>query len=217
MTGSQHFAPVDDRFQGCPVRGRSVTIVQDGSRLRTQHETMHSDRWLSIGLILGVVGCTHPSVHVPSDSEEVLRAKTQALLDAVTEGDRKVWDENLDPRAVYVSEAGEIRTKAELLEEIVPLPQGISGSLTVAESRIELFGTTAVVVHVDAEKVDYYGHPLAARYMATTVWQLGSDGWKVIGAQVHASLTDPPTVELTAQQLDEYVGTYRLAKGLRKN
>jgi hypothetical protein len=153
----------------------------------------------------------HPGLTPPADSEAVLRRQTQELMDAVTNGDAKVWDRYLDPDVVYVSEAGDIETKTSLVPQIVPLPKGISGSIKTIEYVIKLHDTTAVVKHLDDEHEDFFGHAIHAQYLTTATWHFTADGWKLIGAQVLATLLDPPAVTLPPAQLDEYVGSYKLS------
>jgi hypothetical protein len=80
---------------------------------------------------------------------------------------------------------------------------------------VKQFGDVAIVLHVDEESEDYFGHPIHAQYMTTATWRLGPDGWKMIASQVYASLVDPPAIDLPAGQLDDYVGTYRLTDDIR--
>jgi hypothetical protein len=136
------------------------------------------------------------------------------MMDAVTAGDPKVWERYLDPQVIYLSEAGEVETKASLLAQIKPLPAGISGQIVLGRFDVKLFGDTAVVLHVDEESENYHGHPIHAQYMSTATWRLGPDGWKLIATQVYASLLDPPAITLPANQLDEYVGTYQLTDAI---
>jgi len=150
----------------------------------------------------------------PAAVEAVLRAQTQALLDAVSAGDAAVWDRYLDPRVVYLSEAGEVEGKAQLLAEVKPLPPGISGNISISRFEVQQFADTAFVLHVDEESEDYFGHAIHARYMTTATWQRSAGGWKLIGSQVLASLTDPPAIALPAAQLDEYTGGYRLTDAI---
>src|ERR1051325_7478122 len=157
---------------------------------------------------------TGPAVRAPGDTATVLRAQTRALLEAVAVGDTKVWARYLDPGVVYLSEAGEVETKAQLLDELKPLPAGISGKIELGKFEVKQFGDTAVVVHVDEEFENYFGHEIHAQYMNTAPWQLGRDGWKLIAQQVYASLLDPPAIALPAAQLDEYVATYQLTDAI---
>jgi ketosteroid isomerase-like protein len=145
----------------------------------------------------------------PESSQAILRRQTQALLDAVTAGDRAVWDRYLDPQVVYLSEAGEVQTKAALLDELHPMPPGISGNLAISRFDAVVHGDTAVVVHVDDESESYFGHQLHAQYLSTATWRRGPDGWKLISQQVLASPIDPPAIAAPADVAD-YLGSYQL-------
>lgn len=156
-------------------------------------------------VLIFLAACAHGP---PADHETVLRRQTQELLDAVAVGDKPVWDRHLDPRVTYVTEAGDIETKASLLAQLDPLPAGITGKLVVAKLTVQRFGDTAIVAHTDDESVDYFGHPLSARYLTFAVWRLAGGAWRLIGTQVHAALVDPPAIALP--DLEQYAGTYRL-------
>jgi len=168
-------------------------------------------------MVLGAVlaGCaTGPGVRAPADLEALLRRQTQELLDAIAVGDTAVWDRYLDPHMLYISEAGEIQTKADLLADLKPLPAGISGSIAIGRFGATRFGDTAVVMHVDEESENYFGHALHAQYLNTATWRHGAGGWKLISQQVYASLLDPPAIALPADQLEAYVGTYQLTDAI---
>jgi len=158
---------------------------------------------------------TGPAVRtaVP-DATAVLKQQTQALLDAVTAGDPKVWDRYLDPQMLYVSEAGEVEGKAQLLAELKPLPTGISGRIEIGAFEVRQHDDVAIVFHVDEESENYFGHPLHAQYLNVATWRHGGEGWKLIATQVYASLLDPPAITLPADQLEEYVGTYDLTDAI---
>jgi len=173
---------------------------------------MRPSRAIALSLLLGACGgatAVRGGVADP-DTPAILRAQTQALLDAIAVGDAKVWDRYLDPRVVYVSEEGVRETKASLLAQLQPLPPGVSGTIAIGQFAVEVHGDTAVVVHVDEESEEYFGHHLTAEYVTTAVWVRGAAGWRLIATQVHAALADPPAIQLPAEQLDGYVGTYRL-------
>jgi hypothetical protein len=156
-------------------------------------------------VLIFLAACAHAA---PADHEAVLRRQTQELLDAIAVGDKPVWDRHLDPRVTYVSEAGDIETRASLLAQLDPLPAGVTGRLVVTKLTVQRFGDTAIVVHTDDESVDYFDHPLSARYLTLAVWRLTGGAWRLIGTQVHAVLVDPPAIALP--DLVQYTGTYRL-------
>jgi Domain of unknown function (DUF4440) len=160
------------------------------------------------------LACVAACGGAPASSRDVLRAHTQALLDAVTAGDPAVWDRLVDPEVVYVSEAGEVETKASLLAQLTPLPPGITGTLAIARFELRVHGDTAVVLHVDDETVRYFGQPIHARYLTTATWRYRGR-WTLVAAQVHAVQADPPAIRLSAAELDEYAGTYWLTDAVR--
>ena len=152
---------------------------------------MGSTSW-PCAILLGVMftGCASgPAARgtdpVP-DARAVLAQQTQAMLDAITAGDPAVWDRYLDPQVLYVSEAGELEGKAQLLAELKPLPAGISGRIAIGKLEVRQHGDVAIVFHVDEESEDYYGHALHAQYLSVATWRLGRDGWKMIATQVYA-------------------------------
>src|SRR5262249_38727038 len=151
---------------------------------RAYRRSMRSMRSMRVALCLLAACAAAPA----RDPEAVLRAQIQQLHDAVTAGDRGVWDRYLDPRAVYGSEAGEIETKQSLLTQLEPLPPGISGSLRIAQLQLQRFGDTAIVVHVADESERYFGQAIAAKYTMVDTWRLGDDGWRLVARQVYANL-----------------------------
>jgi len=153
---------------------------------------------------------TASAVFAQEDVAKVLKAQTQELMNAVSTGNARVWDRYLDADVLYLNEEGVRKTKADLLKEIVPLPKGISGSITVSAFEVHLHGNTAITTHNDLESEDYFGHPLKAEYRTTDTWIRTPQGWKLVASQVHAQLIDPPAIRLPQARLDEYVGVYRL-------
>jgi hypothetical protein len=101
-----------------------------------------------------------PSAAPGSASSQVttmLRAKDQALLDAIAPGDTKVWDRALASDAVYVDENGVIMHREEFLKQVTPLPSGVSGSIVINSYSVMMHGDVATVIHIDDEKENYHG------------------------------------------------------------
>jgi uncharacterized membrane protein YphA (DoxX/SURF4 family)/ketosteroid isomerase-like protein len=139
---------------------------------------------------------------------ELLRAKDQALLDAIAPGDRKLWDEALAPDAVYVDENGTIMDRAEFLKQLEPLPAAASGTLRIVSYSARVLGDLATVVHTDDEQENYHGQVLRARYLMTETWRWESGMWKLHMVHAYAMLKDPPAIAIYAKALQEYEGRY---------
>ncbi len=139
---------------------------------------------------------------------EMLRAKDQALLDAIAPGDRKVWEQVLAADAVYVDENGAILDRAEFLKQLEPLPAGASGKLQIADYSAHIDGDLATVIHTDDEQENYHGQMLSSRYLTTETWRRDGGEWKLYMIHTYAVMKDPPAISLPAQELQQYVGRY---------
>lgn len=138
----------------------------------------------------------------------LLHAKDQALMDAVTAGDPKVWDAALAPDVIYLDESGEINSRADLLKQLQPLPAGVSGKIVVNDYKLSLHGDTTAVFMADDEEENFHGQQLHARYLVTETWQKTGGDWKLLLAHVYATLHEPPVLKLGVQELDAFVGRY---------
>jgi hypothetical protein len=139
-----------------------------------------------------------------------LKRMTQEMLDAIAPGNADVWKRYTDDRLIYVSEANQEMTKAQLIEELKPLPKGLTGHLEVGTFKAEVHGNVAVTTYVANESLDYYGQMIRNHFRTSDTWVKTKAGWKLIGSQVQAVLEDPPAVALSRETLCGYNGTYRL-------
>ncbi len=165
-------------------------------------------------LVMMLVASAGSAVAAPGQdavaTEAELRSVTQQLLDALAPGDRATWDHWLDAAAVQVDENDVVRGKAQILDEIKPLPPGLVGQLRIAEFRIALVGDVAVVTHEDDETLSYFGQLLLSRFRNTDTWHKTAAGWRLLGSQVLAVQKDPPSVQLDSATLCSYAGHYSL-------
>ena len=146
----------------------------------------------------------------PNQVEALLQRQTQELMDAVAAGDRGPWTRYLHEQIVYSAEDGSVKTKAQLLDELRPLPKNVWGKLRVTKFRAVTHGGTAITSYIADEDEGYFGQTIHARYLSTDTWIETPDGWRLISSQLTALRDDPPAVELLASKLDEYVGVYTL-------
>jgi ketosteroid isomerase-like protein len=165
-----------------------------------------------IQLLLAVFLAGAPPIPFANSAEDVtklLRAKDQALLDAIAPGDTKTWDAALADNAVYVDENGEIIQRAEFMKQLQPLAAGASGKLVIDSYEVSLHGDVATVIHTDDEEENYHGQILHARYLTTETWQKTAVDWKLLLVHAYAVQHDPPAQKLPPAELDAYTGQYR--------
>ena len=148
-------------------------------------------------------------VAAQADDCAAMKAKMQAMVDALVPGDRKPWLAALDPRFTMIDETGAVSNYKQSLDQVSPLPKGLSGSIAVTEWTCTLFGDAAVSTHLDDEHENFHGQKLHALYRSTGTWLKENGDWKLVAMQTLALRQDPPAVALSDRMTNAYVGRYR--------
>ena len=162
---------------------------------------------LATPLVLVLLGAAPPpSEDVPA----LLRTKTEQLLDAITHGDRSVWERELHPQARVVDEQGEVLERKAMVESVRPLPAGVSGKLWPTQFQATVLGDVAVTTYVAEEDENFHGAKIHSRYRMGETWVKRDGAWKLLSVVVLALRTDPPAVPTTAEQRRPYCGRYVL-------
>jgi hypothetical protein len=146
--------------------------------------------------------------------QQTLRAYTQQLLDAVAPGEKTPWKKLLAPTFLRMDEEGKVETKSQLLQELQPLPKGLSGRLHVDTFRVSFDRDLAIVAHEDQEELDYHGQMLRSRFRSFDTWRRTSAGWRLVGQHAAVVLKDPPAIAVSWTDKCEYGGTFRLAPSI---
>jgi hypothetical protein len=147
----------------------------------------------------------------PTGVADELKRATQELMSAVASGDWAVWDRYLDDSILYTAEDGRTLTKAQLREEMKPLPPGFSGTIEVESADVRQHGDVAVVSHEELEHETVFGQKLVSHYHGTDTWLRKGGRWRLIASQMLVRLADPAPASIDARVLDDYVGTYELS------
>ena len=143
----------------------------------------------------------------------LLRAQTQAMVDAIAPGQTAIWQRNVDDRASFTDENGVLQTKAQLLSGLKPLPPGLSGNIQVTEWKATLVGDAAITTYIEDEHENYHGQHLHALYRTTDTWLKEPAGWRLVAEQTIALQQDPPAMALPVAALDQYAGRYTAGQG----
>jgi ketosteroid isomerase-like protein len=165
-------------------------------------------------LAAGVCCLFAASASATSEDElsALLKRQTQEFSEAGQQGDVAVLDRYLDPTAVLTEEDGSVDHKQDMLQGASPPPKGISSTNTVTDWKLSHHGNTAIATFVDDQVETVYGQTLNFKYRSTEVWRKGGSTWRLIASQTLALQQDPPAVALAPADLQDYVGTYRLAQ-----
>jgi len=172
-------------------------------------KSSHCYRRLSVLVLLLLQVRLAPAQVSPKDSIYLVNT-TQALLDAITNGDSTVWAPVLVPEWFLTDEEGQHITRKDFLAGLHPLPPGQSGTLRVA--NVHLVGSAAVaVISYDAlEEHHYYGQLLLTTFHQTDTYVRRKERWLQIASQALALPRPLPGRAIAPALLREYAGTYTL-------
>jgi len=142
--------------------------------------------------------------------DDIIR-KTQELFDAVAPGNKQPWEKYIADDALYFDEQGHNMDKHALVASIEPLPSGLSGTIKVANSKVNIQGKTLIHSYDMDETENYHGQELHARYHATDTWMNRNQQWQIVAGQVLRYYEDPEPGAADPRKFRDYEGTYELA------
>ncbi len=148
-----------------------------------------------------------------SASPETVRwfqSTEQALMDAVGKGDRTVWDRVMDPSCVVTSEEGEVIDKKGFLDELNPLPKGLTGGIAVQELTVAEYPSLAIVRYLADEWEQVFGQRLTTKYRTTDTFRRDGSSWKMVGSHTSVVTQDPPAQTVSTASWPKLVGRYRI-------
>lgn len=183
-----------------------LTIMLDLQRCRERREVKTS---ILVVLTLLLCGCRNHAKREVTQ-EDIVR-KTQELLDAVADGNKEPWKKYIAEDALYFDEQGHNMDKKALVASIEPLPTGLSGTIKVVNSKVNIQRNTLIHSYDMDETENYHGQELHARYHATDTWMNRSQQWQIVAGQVLRYYEDPAPGAVDSRKFHEYLGTYELA------
>jgi uncharacterized protein DUF4440 len=162
----------------------------------------------TLGLILALSGAGRPAAAADA---AWFQNTTQALLDAVTTGDKSIWDATLASDWQMTTEDGEVLGKTKFLEQLSPLPPGFSGSIRVQDLTVNDLGSAAVVHYWLDEIENVFGQVLRTRYVETDTWRRTGTAWTMVAAHATVVPRDFEPIEVDKRAWPKLVGDYRLS------
>ena len=162
--------------------------------------------------VLALSAASQCAMALPADApdpSEWFRSTTQALMDAVTDGDKAVWDRVLDADCIITTEDGEFQRKAKFLEELKPLPRGFSGKITVRDLTVRQLGSTAVVHYWLDELEQIFDQQLKTIYVETDVYRRDGASWRMVAMQVTIVPRDLAPIPQRSANWQELLGDYQ--------
>lgn len=176
--------------------------------------TRTSHRLLAATVALCLSACIPARADEPKPaSAETVRwfqATEQALMNSIGLGQKDLWDRVMDPTCLTTSEEGELIDKRKFLEELRPLPPGLTGGITVQELTVQEFRDFAIVRFLADEWESVFGQKLATKYRVTDTFRRDGKDWKLVGSHFAVVTQDPPPQPASSATWPKLAGQYRL-------
>ena len=122
----------------------------------------------------------------------VILTLSRQLFEALTDGHSKVWAHTLADDAVVTDESGRRETKAEIVRNIRPLPQGISRSIEIRDPKVRQQGDTAVLDCENYEQETAHGQKRVVRYKSTLTFVKQGRDWRLTSLHTTPVPSAPP-------------------------
>jgi uncharacterized protein DUF4440 len=134
----------------------------------------------------------------------------QALMDSVGSGEKGLWERVMDPTCVVTSEEGDVIDKSRFLQELRPLPGGLTGGITVKELTVQEFPDFVVVRYLADEWETVFGQRLTTKYRVTDTFRRDGKEWKMVASHFAVVTQDPPPQSVSTAAWPKLAGQYRL-------
>ena len=140
MGGCQGWARI---FGVMPTRALTTGCTEEHGGFKIMNARILCILLIIIG-VFGEAGCSR-SVGRGSITQDELVRRTQELVNSVAGGDQGPWKKYFANDCLYFDERGRSMSKEALVADIAPLPQGYSGSISVANAQSHIEGNVAVL------------------------------------------------------------------------
>jgi ketosteroid isomerase-like protein len=139
----------------------------------------------------------------------LLKAQTQAFVDAGLRGDAVVMARYLDDDVLLTNEDGVLSGRRDVQNNApAASPRGIASTATVTDWVLHYSGDVAVASFTEERLTHYPGQDVNEKFLTIETWIQRGAAWKLLGSQTIPEPQDPPAVSLPSDVLDDYVGTY---------
>jgi hypothetical protein len=128
----------------------------------------------------------------------------QALMDSIGPGDKSVWERVMDPSCLVTSEEGQVLTRQQFLDQLRPLPQGLTGGITVKDMTVQEFPTFAVVRYLADEWESVFSQRLTTQYRVTDTFRRDSHDWKMVASHSAGGNAGPTSASCVGRWLAEF-------------
>ncbi len=165
-------------------------------------------------LLFLLLSFTIPPPDPGNDVDELQKIVTE-LEAGISTGNNEPWKKYMADDGILLNRDGKTNTKAEIVEEIRPLPPGKILDIKPVNINVYLSGATAMVTFLADEKLSIFGQPVDTRYPSVMYFEKKEGRWQMLFFTYFEYPVDPAPVRVSRDYLEKFTGTYRLSESSR--
>ena len=146
------------------------------------------------------------------DENELVRI-AQELFDAIAIGNKAIWEKYVAADAIYTDENWRILTKKDLVDSLVPLPKGYSGSIRMSTIQSRINGDAAVLSYRALEEETIFGQRLTPTYLVTDTYFKRNGQWQLVASHISVLPSERKSISVNSKGLKSIAGEYELSPG----
>ena len=172
-------------------------------------DSCHGARvWQVLLVLLACLTAAHAGTDGP---DAWFEATTQALYDALVDGNQRPWNRVLAADCLITTEDGEVVDKATYVARVRPLPRGFAARIKVRGLTVLHAGEAAMVHYWLDETEQIFDQELRTTYVETDTYRRSGDSWVMIAAQETVAPRDLEPVPGVVVDVSALTGEYRFA------
>lgn len=149
-----------------------------------------------------------------SATEQELLHIAQQLFDAIPVGNKAVWEKYVADDIIYTDENWRILTKEQLLDSVTPFPEGLSGSIRIADVRSRINGDAAILSYRALEEEFVFGQKLTPIYLVTDTYFKRNGRWQLTASHLSVLPSERKPLAVDPKLYQSLIGEYELAVGI---
>lgn len=143
-------------------------------------------------------------------TKKELVAIAQTLMDAISPGDKAVFDRWLADDLILIQRDGTIMRKKEIVDGTTPMVKGFSlDRIEAVEPEVRVLDdSTAVLVYRVIEDMTVFGQKIHVQYRSSHTFAKRNGEWKIVVWQYVEIPRDPDPTPVKTKVYDDYLGEY---------
>lgn len=148
----------------------------------------------------------------PEEEKKELGRIVTELEAGVSTGNNEPWKKYMADDGILLNRDGKTNTKAEIVDEIRPLPKGKILDIKPVDMKIFLKGESALVSFLADEKLSIFGQLVDTQYPSVMYFEKRNGEWQMLLFTYFEKPVNPAPVRVSREYLERFTGIYKVSE-----